>query len=284
MGILNVTPDSFSDGGSYHETTAAVRYGLEMVDQGADIVDVGGESTRPNAGRVPQEVELRRVVPVIRELAACGVHVSIDTMRARVAEAAVAAGAVMINDVSGGLADPAMGRVAAALDAIFIAMHWRAHSAVMAHRATYDDVVADVSNELAQRIEALLADGVPEERLIIDPGLGFAKSAHHNWQLLTNLDRLQALGRPILIEASRKSFLGQLVQRQGHQPPPHDRDDLTCAVSALVAAAGVWGIRAHNVVATHRAVAVAEAFTSAAGRAPLASPPMGLKHPRSHRV
>jgi dihydropteroate synthase len=170
---------------------------------------------------------------------------------------------VIINDVSGGLADPAMGRVAAALGTVFIAMHWRGHSSVMTSRAIYDDVVADVTRELAQRIDALITDGLAEDRLILDPGLGFAKNSGHNWALLAGLDRLRTLGRPILIGASRKSFLGQLVQGPGQQPPPpRDRDDLTCAVSALAAAAGVWGIRVHNVIASYRAVAVANAFVS----------------------
>ncbi|HWU23838.1 MAG TPA: dihydropteroate synthase, partial [Nocardioides sp.] len=207
LGILNVTPDSFSDGGRYAGTDAAVAGGRWLVDQGADLVDVGGESTRPGAARVDEAEELRRVVPVVAALSAAGIAVSIDTMRAAVAAAAVEAGAVLVNDVSGGLADPAMLPFVAEAEIACVLMHWRGHSAGMQQLAVYADVVEDVRAELARRAEAAVAAGVRPERIVLDPGLGFAKDADHNWELLASLPRLQSLGLPLLIGASRKRFL-----------------------------------------------------------------------------
>ncbi|WP_342661301.1 dihydropteroate synthase [Rhodococcus ruber] len=264
MGIVNVTPDSFSDGGLCAAADAAIARGHALAADGADIVDIGGESTRPHAQRVPVEEEVSRVLPVVRALSAAGVLVSIDTMRATVAAAAVEAGAAVVNDVSGGLADPDMASCAADLDVPYIAMHWRGHSATMTDLAVYDDVVSDVVIELHRRIDALITAGVREEHIVLDPGLGFAKTATHNWALLGNLDRIIALGRPVLVGASRKSFLGALVaDAEGAVPPPADRDDLTAAVSTLSAAAGAYCVRVHEVKSARRAVSVAAAWCSA---------------------
>lgn len=227
MGIVNVTPDSFSDGGRYDTTVAAVAHGLALLDEGADLLDVGGESTRPGAERVTAEQELARVVPVIRELSAAGAQVSVDTMRAAVAEAALAAGAVLVNDVSGSLADPAMPSLIADAGLPYVVMHWRGLSRDMQQRAVYADVVTEVVDELRRRMEALATAGVRDEQVVIDPGLGFAKTAEHNWALLGGLQRLAALGRPLLIGGSRKAFLGELLgsgarparQRNAMTPP-----------------------------------------------------------------
>jgi dihydropteroate synthase len=262
MGILNVTPDSFSDGGLWTEPEQAVAHGLQMVRDGADLVDVGGESTRPGAVRPPLDEELTRVLPVIGALVAEGVPVSVDTMRAEVARAAVATGAVVVNDVSGGLADPGLLEVVAASRATMVAMHWRAHSDRMRDYATYDGqggVVAAVCRELADRVEAITAAGVPAERVVLDPGLGFAKLPHHNWELLRALDRLAGLGHRLLVGASRKSFLGTLLADQDGAPRPTDeREYAHAALVALLASAGVWGLRVHEVRATCDALAVAE--------------------------
>jgi dihydropteroate synthase len=217
MGILNVTPDSFSDGGRYSSTTAAVEHGLAMAADGADVIDVGGESTRPGARRIPVDTELARVLPVVRDLSRCGVTVSIDTTRAVVAHAAARAGAAMVNDVSGGLADPAMAECIAAAGLPYVAMHWRAPSRTMAQHAFYRDVVTDVVGELSARVEALVDAGVKPNRIFLDPGLGFAKTATHNWQLLGRLEELVALGHPVLVGASRKSFLGELLGGRARQ-------------------------------------------------------------------
>ena len=210
MGVVNVTPDSFSDGGRHLETAAAVRHGLVLLHDGADLLDVGGESTRPGAERVSEQVERDRVVPVVGALAAEGAAVSVDTMRASVAAAALDAGALLVNDVSGGLADPAMLPLVAERGCAYVAMHWRGHSSDMQTRAVYDDVVADVASELRARRDAALAAGVAPDRLVLDPGLGFAKTAEHNWALLAGLDHLTPLG-PLLVGASRKGFLGALL-------------------------------------------------------------------------
>jgi dihydropteroate synthase len=261
MGVVNVTPDSFSDGGRYLDPGDAIRHGLELWRRGADLVDVGGESTRPGASRVDAETESARVVPVIRALSEAGVAVSVDTTRASVAEAALAAGATVINDVSGGLADPGMVKVAAQADVPWILMHWRGHSRDMDSLAEYTDVVADVRDELCRRAEAAVSGGVDPSALVLDPGLGFAKRAEHNWALLRRLDVLESLGFPVLIGASRKRFLGSLLAGPGGEPrPPDGREDATAAVSALVAAAGVWGVRVHDVGRTLDAVAVATAL------------------------
>jgi len=261
MGVVNVTPDSFSDGGRWFDTSAAIRHGLDLVAEGADIVDVGGESTRPGAARVPLEEEIRRGEPVIRALVAEGVTVSVDTMRAEVAEVAVEAGAALVNDVSGGLADPAMARVVAAAGVPYVVMHWRGHSRDMDSRAIYTDVVTEVREELAKRIDSVLAEGVAEDQIIIDPGLGFAKRAEHNWALLKHLDRLAELGRPILVGASRKRFLSRLLAApDGTARPFEDCDVATAAVSALAAAAGAWCVRVHDVRPNADAVRVAAAW------------------------
>ncbi len=260
MGVVNVTPDSFSDGGSWFEPAAAVEHGRVLVAQGADLVDVGGESTRPGAERPSVAEELRRVLPVVEALAAAGVAVSVDTMRSQVAAQALAAGALLVNDVSGGLADPAIVDVVVDAGCPFVAMHWRGHSGDMQSRAVYVDVVAEVCDELAQRRDALLAAGVRPDRLVLDPGLGFAKLAAHNWALLGRLDALSALGHPVLVGASRKTFLGRLGVPEGAPPrPPSDRDDATAATSVVCALAGIWGVRVHDVPPTRDALAVVAA-------------------------
>lgn len=268
MGVLNVTPDSFSDGGRFLRTSQAIAHGMALAAAGADIVDVGGESTRPGAQRVSVAEELARVVPVVRELAAAGLVVSIDTTRAEVARAAVDAGAGMINDVSGGLADPGMAGYVASSVLPYIAMHWRGHSLGMQQRARYRDVVADVTAELRQRLSALAGAGVDPGQIMLDPGLGFAKTAEHNWALLSHLGQLQALGHPIVIGASRKSFLGALSSGAGRPSAPGTvRDAATAAVSALAAAAGAYCVRVHDVALTLDAVRVAAAWTAARGPA-----------------
>jgi dihydropteroate synthase len=262
MGVLNVTPDSFSDGGAFDDADSAVKHGLRLAAAGADLVDVGGESTRPGAQRVSADEEQRRVLPVVAELAAAGVAVSIDTMRASTAEQALAAGAVLVNDVSGGLADPDLPRVVAAAGVPYVVMHWRGHSDTMTQHATYDDVVTEVSDELRRRVDAVGAAGVAAEQVVIDPGLGFAKNAAHNWALLAGLDRLAALGRPVLVGASRKSFLGALLA----DPEPRevvDRDDATAAVTVVAALAGAWAVRVHDARANADAVRVVAALRAA---------------------
>jgi dihydropteroate synthase len=260
MGVVNVTPDSFSDGGEWFEQDAAVAHGRDVLAAGADIVDVGGESTRPGAERPSVEEELRRVLPVVTALAAEGAVVSIDTMRASVARAAVDAGATLVNDVSGGLADPDMVPWVAAERLPFIAMHWRGHSTGMQSRAIYDDVVDDVVRELGERRDALLAGGIEAERLVLDPGLGFAKNADHNWALMAALPVLHELGQPILLGASRKTFLGRLGRDEGAPPrPPAERDPETTATSVMAAMAGLWCVRVHDVASTVRALTVVQA-------------------------
>jgi dihydropteroate synthase len=264
MGVLNVTPDSFSDGGAFLDAGAAVAHGLAMVSEGADLVDVGGESTRPGAQRVEAHEETNRVLPVVRALAEAGVPVSIDTMRARTASAAVDAGACLVNDVSGGLADAAMARTVAALGVPFVAMHWRGHSADMDTRAVYDDVVAEVVAELESRLIDLAAQGLSREQVIVDPGLGFAKQGLHNWSLLARFDALRALGRPVLVGASRKGFLGTLLADESGEPRPADRRaDATTALTALLAVHGAWAVRVHDVAGSADAVRVVAALAAA---------------------
>jgi dihydropteroate synthase len=263
MGVLNVTPDSFSDGGRFDSTDAAVKHGRELVRSGADIVDVGGESTRPGAQRITASTEIDRVVPVIGELAASGIVVSIDTMRSEVAQAALAAGAHLVNDVSGGLADPEMVHLLARVSVPYIAMHWRGFSDRMDELATYSDVVGEVVSELAERAATAVAAGIAPERLVIDPGLGFAKTAEHNWALLQRLDALAGLNLPILIGASRKRFLGTLLANSDLTPRDvEQREDATTAITAVAAQAGVWAVRVHEPRAAADAVRVVAAISA----------------------
>jgi dihydropteroate synthase len=264
MGVINVTPDSFSDGGLHFDIDRAIEHGHQLAADGADIVDVGGESTRPGADRVDPGEELRRVVPVVEALSGSGIIVSIDTMRHETAAAAVAAGARLINDVSGGSADPVLPKVAADSQVPYVVMHWRGPSADMMAKATYADVVAEVCAELAGQRDAVVAAGVDPHQVILDPGLGFAKRAEHNWSLLAHLDALQALGHPVLVGASRKSFLGHLLADHADQPRSIDaREDATTAITALAAAAGIWGVRVHEARPSADAVRVVQAIRSA---------------------
>jgi len=274
MGVVNVTPDSFSDGGRSFAPEAAFAHGYALLEQGADIVDVGGESTRPGAARPPVEEELRRVLPVVRELAAAGGVVSVDTMRAEVAARALDAGARLINDVSGGLADPAMLPLMARAGTPYVVMHWRGHAAGMQANARYDDVVSDVIDELRLRVDAALRAGIPPGCLVIDPGLGFAKAPEHNWELLGRLGEVRALGHPVLVGASRKSFLGRLLAdpTTGQPRPARLRDAATTAVSVLAAAQGAWCLRVHDVASTLDAVRVTARWgveAAASAQAPL---------------
>ena len=239
MGILNVTPDSFADGGRHNEFEAAVARGIEMIAEGVDIIDVGGESTRPGAERVSVEEEIARTIPVITELAKHGATISIDTMRASTAEAAIKAGAAIINDVSGGLADDAMLQTAARLKVPYIAMHWRGQSKDMNSKAIYGDVVNDVIAELNERIEAALDAGIQKDKLIIDPGIGFAKDAEHNWAIIDAIDRFVELGYPVLVGASRKRFLGG--------DTPDEREQATIDLTKRLGTTGVWAVRVHSV-------------------------------------
>jgi dihydropteroate synthase len=259
-----VTPDSFSDGGEWFEPEAAVAHGISMLHQGADLLDVGGESTRPGASRVPVDEELRRVLPVVSELAADGAVVSIDTMRADVAEAALDAGARMVNDVSGGLADARMASLVADRGVPYVVMHWRGPSDRMDSLAQYDDVVSEVEEELAERVQTLLQAGVEPGQLVLDPGLGFSKTGEHNWQVLAGLGQLAEVGLPLLVGASRKRFLGSLLAGADGEPvPPHERDAATAATSALAAMSGVWCVRVHDVPSSAAAVRVAAAWRAA---------------------
>jgi len=245
MGILNVTPDSFSDGGKFESFDSAVSHGLEMVAEGADIIDIGGESTRPGAERITEEEELARVIPIIKELSKHGAVISIDTMRSGVARAAVAAGATYINDVSGGLADTQMHHVAAELGCSYILMHWRGHSIDMNSKAIYHNVVEEVKAELQEQVEKALAAGIAKENLILDPGIGFAKESDHNWELIQRIAEIVDLGYPVLVGASRKRFLGG--------DSPLDREAATLKITEDLLTTGIWGVRVHS-VAPHKAV------------------------------
>lgn len=263
MGVINVTPDSFSDGGQWFGADDAIAHGLDMARQGADIIDVGGESTRPGALRISQAEELRRIVPVVTALAQAGLTVSIDTMRAPVAEVAIGAGAKLVNDVSGGLADEGMVPLIATANVPYVVMHWRGQSADMQTRAVYADVVGEVIAELAERVRVLTAAGVDPELLVLDPGLGFAKFASHNWALMTRLrevSRLPCPGAPfpLLIGASRKGFIGRLLGKPAGQPRPFEQcDDATVALTALAAVSGAWCVRVHAVPGNADAVRIA---------------------------
>jgi len=264
MGVLNVTPDSFSDGGRYADLDAAVAHGVQLHDHGADLVDVGGESTRPGAERVDARVETARVLPVVAALVAAGVPVSIDTTRAEVAAAALAAGACVVNDVSGGLADPAMPALVADAGCAWVLMHWRGPSRQMQRLAEYQDVVAEVRDELRARADAALAAGVLASKIILDPGLGFAKRPEHNWRVSAHLDEIVALGFPVLVGASRKSYLGALLAAADGSPrPAGEREAATVATSLLAVQAGAWGVRVHDVLATVDALAVLRAVERA---------------------
>lgn len=273
MAILNVTPDSFSDGGDWFDADRAIARGRTLLKEGAHIIDVGGESTRPGIARTDAAEEMRRILPVITALAGTGAVVSVDTMRAEVAEAAVGAGAALVNDVSGGLADPAMLPAVADLGIPYVAMHWRAHSTLMQRLTHYDDVVRDVRDELAVRAEAALAAGVAEERLVLDPGLGFAKTADHNWSLLAGMDALASLGFPLLVGPSRKMFLGELLRSGASPRPPKERDAATAALTAILAKQGIWAVRTHTVRNHLDAIATATRLREADRG--------GLRRPRS---
>jgi dihydropteroate synthase len=263
IGVINVTPDSFSDGGEWLEPATAIKHGMDLLDEGADIIDVGGESTRPGAIRPEVSEELRRVLPVIAELAAAGACVSVDTMRAAVAERAIAAGARLVNDVSGGKADPQMLRLVAESGLPYVCMHWRGHAADMQSKAVYRDVVSEVIAELRPQLDAAESAGVSAEKLIIDPGLGFAKTAEQNWQLLQRLGEFAVLGRPMLMGVSRKTFLGRLLAAADGSPrPAKERDDATIALTTVLALREVWGVRVHSVRANRDAIAVAQRLLS----------------------
>lgn len=257
MGVLNVTPDSFSDGGRWSTVKSAIAHAEEMVARGADIIDVGGESTRPGASRVALDEEQSRVMPVIRELAERGIPVSIDTMNAQTAHLAVIEGATIVNDVSGGLADPAMAETVAHLGVTMVVSHWRGHSATMQSRAVYTDVVDDVVTELSERVSELASAGIPAERIILDPGLGFAKTSEHNWKILGHLHRLQELGYPVMIGASRKRFVADLLKADARES---DRDFSSAILAAIATVNGAWAVRVHDVHHTRAALDVADAW------------------------
>jgi dihydropteroate synthase len=259
MGVVNVTPDSFSDGGRWFEPGDAITQGLRLAAQGADLVDVGGESTRPGAERPSVDEELRRVLPVVRELAGAGVTVSVDTMRARVATRSLEVGAALVNDVSGGRADPAMLGVVADAGVPVVLMHWRGHADHMQELATYGDVVDDVRSELRPQLDRALDAGIAPDRIALDPGLGFAKTGEHNWTLLRRLGEIVDLGYPVLVAASRKAFLGRLLAdpTTAQERPPGGRDAATAALSTLIALAGVWCVRVHEAAGSMDAVKVA---------------------------
>jgi len=250
MGILNVTPDSFADGGKHDTYEKAVARGLEMIAEGVDIIDIGGESTRPGAERVSPEEEQRRVIPVIEKLAQTGIPISIDTMRAQTAELAITAGASIVNDVSGGLADDLMHEIVAEMGCPYILMHWRGHSKDMNSQAIYGDVVKDVIAELGTQIDAALQAGISRKNLIIDPGLGFAKDATHNWEILNRIDEITDLGFPVLIGGSRKRFLGGET--------PDEREAATIALTKSLLAKKIWAVRVHS-VSPHKTLVLANA-------------------------
>lgn len=265
MGIVNVTPDSFSDGGTWIDPDAAIAHGLKLAEQGAALVDVGGESTRPGARRVDVDEELARVLPVVAGLAQASIEVSIDTMKSRVARECLDAGAVMVNDVSGGLADSQMGPLMSRAGLPYVVTHWRGHSDVMNDLAHYDDVVAEVAKALLARVEALVSVGVDPANIILDPGFGFAKDAGHNWRLLADLASITNLGYRVLVGTSRKRFLGHLPSRPGvpidtgaPPSPAIDRDIATAATSLLAAQSGAWAVRVHDVASTKDTLAVWE--------------------------
>ena len=258
MGVLNVTPDSFSDGGRFNDQMIATNHALQMVQDGADIIDIGGESTRPGSDRITVKEELDRVLPVISALANSGVAISVDTMRAEVASAAIDAGACMINDVSGGKSDPEMLSYVATLNVPYILMHWRGPSNIMNTLTDYNDVVADVTREVSNQVDVAVAAGIARERIAIDPGIGFAKTVDQNWPILKHLEVLEGLGLPILMGASRKKFLGELLAKDGVARDSDERESATTAISTLMAARGLWAVRVHDVKASSDAIAVVD--------------------------
>jgi dihydropteroate synthase len=258
MGVLNVTPDSFSDGGRFNDARIATNHALQMIKDGADIIDIGGESTRPGSERISVQEELDRVLPVISALADSGIAISIDTMRPEVARAAIAAGACMINDVSGGKSDPEMLEYASSLNSPYILMHWRGPSNIMNTLTDYQDVVADVTAEISQQVDVAVAAGIARERIVIDPGIGFAKTVDQNWPILKHLDVLEGLGLPILMGASRKKFLGELLAKDGVPRDSDERESATAAISTLMAARGLWAVRVHDVKSSSDAIAVVD--------------------------
>ena len=258
MGVLNVTPDSFSDGGRFNDPEVATNHALQMIKDGADIIDIGGESTRPGSERISVQAELDRVLPVISALVDSGVAISIDTMRAEVAQAAVAAGACMVNDVSGGKSDPEILEYVASLNTPYILMHWRGPSNIMNTLTDYQNVVADVTNEISKQVDVAVAAGIARERIAIDPGIGFAKTVDQNWPILKHLDVLEELGLPILMGASRKKFLGELLIKDGVPRNSDERESATTAISTLMAARGLWAVRVHDVKSSSDAIAVVD--------------------------
>ena len=258
MGVLNVTPDSFSDGGRFNDPEIATNHALQMIKDGADIIDIGGESTRPGSERISVQAELDRVLPVISALVDSGVAISIDTMRVEVAQAAVAAGACMVNDVSGGKSDPEMLGYVASLNTPYILMHWRGPSNIMNTLTDYQDVVADVTNEISKQVDVVVSAGIVRERIVIDPGIGFAKTVDQNWPILKHLEVLEELGLPILMGASRKKFLGELLANDGVPRDSDGRESATSAISTLMAARGLWAVRVHDVKSSSDAIAVVD--------------------------
>lgn len=258
MGVLNVTPDSFSDGGRFNDAKIATGHALQMIEDGADIIDIGGESTRPGSERITVQEELDRVLPVILALVDTGVAISIDTMRPEVARSAIAAGACMINDVSGGKSDPVMLEYVASLNSPYILMHWRGPSNIMNTLTDYQDVVADVTTEISHQVDVAVAAGIARERIVIDPGIGFAKTVDQNWPILKHLDVLEGLGLPILMGASRKKFLGELLAKDGVPRDSDERESATAAISTLMAVRGLWAVRVHDVKSSSDAIAVVD--------------------------
>jgi dihydropteroate synthase len=258
MGVLNLTPDSFSDGGRFNDPTIATNHALQMIQDGADIIDIGGESTRPGSERISVQEELDRVLPVISALAGSGAAISIDTMRVEVARAAVDAGSCMVNDVSGGKSDPEMLGFVATLNTPYILMHWRGPSNIMNTLTDYNDVVADVAREISNQVDVAVAAGIARERIAIDPGIGFAKTVDQNWPILKHLDVLEGLGLPILMGASRKKFLGELLAKDGIARDSDERESATTAISTLMAVRGIWAVRVHEVKSTRDAIAVVD--------------------------
>lgn len=258
MGVINVTPDSFSDGGQFFDSKVAIAHAQQMIFDGADIIDIGGESTRPGSERISAQEEIDRVLPVISELAKTDAILSIDTMRAEVAKAAMSAGAHLVNDVSGGKADPEMLGYVATLDVPYVLMHWRGPSNIMNTLTNYDDVVRDVTMEISAQVDLAIAAGIARDRIAIDPGIGFAKTVEQNWPILKHLDVLDELGLPILMGASRKKFLGELLARNGEARVTEERESATTAISTLMALRNTWAVRVHDVTASRDAIAVVE--------------------------